>query len=54
MEKYFLLLCTRVKSEEILLLMRLLDEQYTWTPFYGTRRMTAWLHTLDYPLSANR
>ena len=25
--------------------MRLLDEQYTRTPFYGTRRMTAWLHT---------
>jgi putative transposase len=25
-------------------LMRLLDEQYTRTPFYGIRRMTAWLH----------
>ncbi len=25
--------------------MRLLDEQYTRTPFYGTRKMTAWLHT---------
>jgi len=24
-------------------LMRLLDEQYTRTPFYGVRRMTAWL-----------
>jgi putative transposase len=23
--------------------MRLLDEQYTRTPFYGVRRMTAWL-----------
>jgi putative transposase len=23
--------------------MRLLDEQYTRTPFYGIRRMTAWL-----------
>jgi transposase InsO family protein len=22
--------------------MRLLDEQYTRTPFYGTRKMTAW------------
>jgi len=30
-------------SEENLLLMRLLDEQYTSTPFYGIRRMTAWL-----------
>jgi putative transposase len=26
-------------------LMRLIDKQYTDTPFYGTRRMTAWLRT---------
>ena len=26
-----------------LALMRLLDEQYTRTPFYGVRRMTHWL-----------
>jgi len=32
------------ESEENLLLMRLLDEQYTRTPFYGSRKMTAWLH----------
>ncbi len=25
--------------------MRLLDEQYTQTPFYGIRRRTAWLQT---------
>ena len=25
------------------MLMRLIDEQYTRTPFYGSRRMTAWL-----------
>ena len=31
------------ESEENLLLMRLLDEQYTRTPFYGVRRMTVWL-----------
>lgn len=31
------------ESEADLLLMRLLDEQYTHTPFYGVRRMTAWL-----------
>ena len=31
------------ESEENLQLMRLLDEQYTKTPFYGSRRMTAWL-----------
>jgi putative transposase len=30
-------------SWEHLQLMRLLDEQYTRTPFYGVRRMTAWL-----------
>jgi putative transposase len=33
------------ESEENLQLMRLLDEQYTRTPFYGIGRMTAWLHT---------
>ncbi len=31
------------KSAENLELMRRLDEQYTRTPFYGIRRMTAWL-----------
>ena len=31
------------ESEENLRLMRLLDEQYTKTPFYGIKRMTAWL-----------
>lgn len=33
----------RPDSEESLRLLRLLDEQYTRTPFYGIRRMTAWL-----------
>jgi putative transposase len=31
------------ESEADLLLMRMLDEQYTRTPFYGIRRMTAWV-----------
>lgn len=31
------------ESLENLRLMRLLDEQYLRTPFYGSRRMTAWL-----------
>lgn len=31
------------ESEENLRLMRLRDEQYMQTPFYGVRRMTAWL-----------
>jgi putative transposase len=26
-------------------LMHLIDQQYTATPFYGIRRMTAWLRT---------
>jgi len=32
-------------SAENLHLMRLLDAQYTATPFYGSRRMTAWLRS---------
>ena len=31
------------ESEENLRLMRWIDEQYTGTPFFGSRRMTAWL-----------
>jgi putative transposase len=31
------------ESAENLRLMRLLDEQYTACPFYGSRRLTAWL-----------
>jgi putative transposase len=31
------------ESEKNLLLMRLLDEQYTRAPFYGSRKMTEWL-----------
>jgi putative transposase len=30
-------------SEENLRLMRMIDEQYTRTPFYGSRRMAVWL-----------
>ena len=30
---------------ETLKLLRLLDEQYTRTPYYGIRRMTIWLQT---------
>jgi putative transposase len=42
------------ESEENLLLMRLLDEQYTRTPFYGTRKMTAWLETQGYGVNRKR
>ncbi len=34
--------------------MRLLDEQYTRTPFYGTRKMTAWLQRLGYQVNRKR
>jgi putative transposase len=34
--------------------MRLLDEQYTRTPFYGSRKMTAWLNTQGYPVERER
>jgi putative transposase len=30
-------------------LMRLLDEQYMNVPFYGVRRLTAWLRALGEP-----
>ncbi len=42
------------EAEENLLLMRLLDEQYTRTPFYGIRRMTAWLRTQGYLVTRKR
>lgn len=35
-------------------LLHLLDEQYTRTPFYGIRRMTAWLHTQGYGVNHKR
>src|SRR6266550_379345 len=41
-------------SEENLLLMRLLDEQYTRMPCYGTRKMTAWLNQQGYPVNRKR
>jgi putative transposase len=42
------------ESEENLLLMRLLDEQYTRTPFYGIQKMTAWLHTQGHEVNHKR
>jgi putative transposase len=41
-------------SEENLMLMRMLDEQYTRTPFYGARKMAAWLDTQGYPVERKR
>ena len=34
------------ESEENLCLMRLIDEQYLRTPFYGSRRMAVWLESV--------
>ncbi len=35
-------------------LMRLLDEQYTQTPFYGVDRMTVWLRQQGHPVGRDR
>lgn len=43
-----------VESEENLLLMRLMDEQYLRTPFYGIRRMTEWLRVKSYEVNRKR
>jgi putative transposase len=42
------------ESEYNVALMRLLDEQYTRTPFYGVRRMTEWLHTQGHAVNHKR
>lgn len=39
---------------ENLHLMRLLDEQYFKTPFYGVRRLTVWLQSLGYKVNRKR
>ena len=42
------------ESAENLALMRLLDEQYTRTPFYGVRRMSWWLGQQGYAVNVKR
>jgi len=42
------------EREENLELMRLLDEQYTRTPYYGVRRMTAWLRRGGWEVNPKR
>lgn len=42
------------ESEENLKLMRLLDEQYLKTPFYGARRLTKWLQRQGYAVNRKR
>jgi len=45
---------TKGESRENLNLMRLLDVQYTCTPFYGIRRMTAWLRKEGHEVNEKR
>lgn len=42
------------ETAENLALMRLLDEQYTHTPFYGVERMTVWLRQQGYVVNPKR
>ena len=42
------------KTEENLGLMHLLDDQYTRTPYYGIRRMTAWLRASGHAVNPKR
>ena len=42
------------ESDENLWYMRLIDEEYTRHPFYGTRRMTEWLKGEGYPVNRKR
>lgn len=41
-------------SEKDLALMKLIDGQYLDTPFYGTRRMAAWLRNRGYKVNRKR
>lgn len=42
------------EGAENLALLRLLDEQYLKTPFYGSLRMTAWLRRQGWPVNHKR
>lgn len=42
------------ENEQDILLMNLMDQQYTLTPFYGTRRMTAWLRRQGHNVNRKR
>lgn len=46
--------CATGESEENLLLMRLLDEKYTQTPFYGVMRMMVWLRKAGHGVNPKR
>ena len=42
------------ESPQNLLLMGLIDQQYTQTPFYGSRKMTTYLNRLGYTVNRKR
>ena len=42
------------ESKENLIVMRMLDEQYTRTPFYGSRKMAEWLGTQGFGVNRKR
>lgn len=42
------------ESVENLKLMRLIDEEYTRRPFYGSRKMMRWLHEQGHPVGRHR
>ena len=44
---------TSTRAED-LELMTLMDRQYLQTPFYGSRKMQAWLRGLGHPVGRNR
>lgn len=44
----------RPESAENLVIMRLVDEQYFYTPFYGVLRLTAFLITAGYNINAKK
>ena len=41
-------------SEQDLKLLRLIDEQYTRRPFYGSRKMVTFLQTQGHPVNRKR
>ena len=42
------------ESEENLTILRLLDEQYFTTPFYGIRKLTVWLRNRGFTVNRKR
>lgn len=51
---YYYKPCSDAKEEYNSLLMRLIDEQYTKTPFYGSRNMTTWLRRQGHKVNRKR